>query len=65
MGRGGGGGGSRGGRSQQSSETVTIVRDAKELRQAVASKTGTQVVELAAGVTFILTDKPYVPAIIV
>jgi hypothetical protein len=65
IGGGGGGGGSRGGRSQQSSETVTIVRDAKELRQAVASKTGTQVVELAAGVTFVLTDKPYVPAIIV
>ena len=34
-----------------------VVRDVKELRRAVASKTGSEVVELAAGVAFVLTDE--------
>lgn len=38
------------------SETATVVRDVQELRRAIASKTGSKVVELAAGVSFVLAD---------
>lgn len=37
-----------------------VVRDVKELRKAIANKDGARVVELAAGVAFVLTDKPWV-----
>jgi hypothetical protein len=41
-------------------EIATVVRDVKELRRAVASKTGSKVVELAAGVAFVLEEKSLV-----
>ncbi len=40
----------------QVAETATVVRDVKELRRAVASKRGSAVVELAAGVAFVLEE---------
>ena len=55
----------RGGRSSRMSggddrpqEEVAIVRDAAELRKAVAKRHGAPTVELAAGVVFILQGKP-------
>ena len=44
------------GSSGRLAETATVVRDVKELRRAVASTTGSSLVELAAGVSFVLAD---------